>query len=772
LKACARKNILRNNYVKVIFLSMVSIYVLYAAQKCLASVDTQGNLSVGKFYKYSVAPSATYPDSYPVTNYSDGSKLTNEVIDSTSSAEWVGWQDTQGLEIMLDLGKIRPINEIKIQALSKTSSGISFPASVLIFTRQNISDDWVQYGSVISSPSNTDSLSFQWVGHNGIDVLGRHVKFVANAAVGQWMVFEELIVNGTIHNAWRYVPAYGCYHGAFPKDENGYLAIDDFETLAKKQLSVVLWYNSMGGPNSPDPNFIKIGQLYSSQFLGQNYFTGYRYLSSGWLPYYTTASQITQGIFDDYYKTWFADSINPALRNGCTDPIWIRPMNEMNGSWTFHDGTANLRYGGDPINYRRAWRRMYNIAEQIGATDLHLFVWAPSTVSVPDEPWNHMANYYPGDQYVDWVGQSVYPWYGMYPIEIMSELYGLYGNHKPIMIAEGGFGSGVDRVQYIHEMYECPKTVYPNLKLIIYENHGSRVIDYSEATLAAYQESVADPFFLAKTNTGRVDLNYDGIVNMVDVAFFAQQWLFSGLPLWQENFAGIEGLISVTPQWTPTTASTIDAWTASDTYWQDGPAAKASGVPLSGKSDLYSIFQISDDYTLSGSLIDYIGTDPLSTERSTYTRVYIEAKVDTSGNIIDSGWAFDFLRVHSGGTNWYDAIVIRDRTGAKASEQIRLGKPGPVAVPFKFIRQGNNVTFLFGQINYVTTDVYDSSRNCVRIWQWGLGSSSLLGNTNEFGVAKLKILSNDVANLISDVDQDQAVGCSDLSILCQHWLDD
>ena len=52
---------------------------------------------------------------------------------------------------------------------------------------------------------------------------------------------------------------------------------------------------------------------------------------------------------------------------------------------------------------------MYNIAEQTGAAARHIFVWSANDVSFPQASWNRIENYYPGDQYVDWVGTSCYP---------------------------------------------------------------------------------------------------------------------------------------------------------------------------------------------------------------------------------------------------------------------------------------------------------------------------------------------------------------------------
>lgn len=82
-------------------------------------------------------------------------------------------------------------------------------------------------------------------------------------------------------------------------------------------------------------------------------------------------------------------------------PIWFRPANERM--------EAGLRITEIPPNYVKAWRRMYNIAEQLGVTAYNVFVWSPNSVSMPGTEANAMKNYYPGDMYVDWLGVSCYP---------------------------------------------------------------------------------------------------------------------------------------------------------------------------------------------------------------------------------------------------------------------------------------------------------------------------------------------------------------------------
>ena len=109
--------------------------------------------------------------------------------------------------------------------------------------------------------------------------------------------------------------------------------------------------------------------------------------------------QMANGELDDFHKSYFAEVAAQKVRD--MGPIWFRPANEMNGSWT--------PYYGDPTNYVKAWRRMYNIAEQLGVTAYNVFVWSPNSVSMPGTEANAMKNYYPGDMYVDWLGVSCYP---------------------------------------------------------------------------------------------------------------------------------------------------------------------------------------------------------------------------------------------------------------------------------------------------------------------------------------------------------------------------
>jgi hypothetical protein len=60
-------------------------------------------------------------------------------------------------------------------------------------------------------------------------------------------------------------------------------------------------------------------------------------------------------------------------------------------------------YQSDPELYISAYRRVHDVMQSVGFQNAQ-WVWSPSYASDPRTDWNSLFNYYPGDQYVDWVG--------------------------------------------------------------------------------------------------------------------------------------------------------------------------------------------------------------------------------------------------------------------------------------------------------------------------------------------------------------------------------
>ena len=139
--------------------------------------------------------------------------------------------------------------------------------------------------------------------------------------------------------------------------------------------------------------------------------------------------------------------------------------------------------------------------------------------SYPLDTWNFAPAYYPGSDYVDWLGFSVYgqqfkdepnpgvPSLVDWPYQ---ELCGLDPN-KPIMIAEWATGdfpfstsqpSGIRKPEWIKQGLDLFRTRYPRIKAAVYwherwqnvdQSYSNLRVNSSVESLQAYREGVANP---------------------------------------------------------------------------------------------------------------------------------------------------------------------------------------------------------------------------------------------------------------------------------------
>ncbi|MDR1965565.1 MAG: beta-mannanase [Synergistaceae bacterium] len=196
-------------------------------------------------------------------------------------------------------------------------------------------------------------------------------------------------------------------------------------------------------------------------------------------------------------------------------PVMIEFGPEANGSWFPWSGAWNGR-GGDeygesgvpdgPERFREAYRRIVRIFRDRGARDV-TWVFHVASNGSPKEEWNSASSYYPGDEWVDWIGASVYGRLGgsgdAVPFEAaMRHLYpGLcaLSPSKPIAILELGVSEGPDTAVWIADALRgVSEGRYPRVKAVSWWNKthrpdGSRStleIDSSPSSLEAYREGV------------------------------------------------------------------------------------------------------------------------------------------------------------------------------------------------------------------------------------------------------------------------------------------
>jgi beta-mannanase len=122
-----------------------------------------------------------------------------------------------------------------------------------------------------------------------------------------------------------------------------------------------------------------------------------------YVPGYTNAD-ILDGKFDAYL-TKYAKAVTA---NGM--PLVLRFDHEMNGQWySWSESNAQQNAAG---SYREVWQHVWNIFQANGANQYTIWNWSPTRIDNLGNPKyqtvDYMANYWPGEQYVDWVGMSGY----------------------------------------------------------------------------------------------------------------------------------------------------------------------------------------------------------------------------------------------------------------------------------------------------------------------------------------------------------------------------
>lgn len=116
-------------------------------------------------------------------------------------------------------------------------------------------------------------------------------------------------------------------------------------------------------------------------------------------------STINSGANDDYLRKFAADVVRTNLQ------VAIRFGHEMNGGW-YPWSAGRTDFNNSPDKFKQAWIHVWQVFQSVGANDNVVWVWSPSRIdNLKPSATNGitaMADDYPGDQYVDWVGASVY----------------------------------------------------------------------------------------------------------------------------------------------------------------------------------------------------------------------------------------------------------------------------------------------------------------------------------------------------------------------------
>jgi hypothetical protein len=199
-------------------------------------------------------------------------------------------------------------------------------------------------------------------------------------------------------------------------------------------------------------------------------------------------------------------------------PIYVRPFPEMNGHWSPYCAfAASGRPRGASHSteiFRKAFARVSVIlpggpAATVDAKLARLglpplgeslpanpaprlrVMWSPQAFGSPNVPGNSARAYYPGDAYVDVVGDSIYDIGGRAEWAGAEALYRAHPG-KPFAVAEWGLW-GIDDPDFVRRMASFVRT-HGRVQLVVYfQSRAGSVFDLATKprSRAAYREAIA-----------------------------------------------------------------------------------------------------------------------------------------------------------------------------------------------------------------------------------------------------------------------------------------
>lgn len=204
------------------------------------------------------------------------------------------------------------------------------------------------------------------------------------------------------------------YFGAFPDfggEENIVTRkrIENFHGLSQKKIAWAPfsqhWFQGMEYPKESIHIINDMGITPYVRFLPRSSLKQFK------IEKIFTLQKIINGNFDTELRLWAKEAKKDSI------PIIMDFALEMNGDWFGWSGIFNgkdrkdsygdLNYYDGAERYRDAYRHIIDIFRE---EDVHHITWFfhPTVMTTPKEAWNAPIYYYPGDDYIDWIGISLY----------------------------------------------------------------------------------------------------------------------------------------------------------------------------------------------------------------------------------------------------------------------------------------------------------------------------------------------------------------------------
>jgi hypothetical protein len=361
-------------------------------------------------------------------------------------------------------------------------------------------------------------LQFRWISSAfliaillGVDVCT--IQTLVCAAEKQAPTLQELAV-----------PEKGAYTGAYVdfgegEDDVTLEAIENYEKMVGRHQAIIALGNFWGEQQFPTKN-VHIVTSYGAVPL--------LYWSPWDKPYTESALpdrfnlyNILGGMWDVYIDKWADDARNFGK------PLLVAWGIEMNGTWF---PWAGYYYGGGqsdsvkqppdylgPKIFKQAYRYVVDRVRAKGARNIQ-WVFHLNNYSHPNADWNRFAAYYPGSNYVDWLGLSVYGkldsfmgWGSFF--DVCNKAYQevcKVDPSKPLMAAEWGVGefpASGNKSEWFKKAFSDFKERFPRIKAAVYwherwqnsdESYSNLRVNSSPEALIAFHEGMEDAYWIGK----------------------------------------------------------------------------------------------------------------------------------------------------------------------------------------------------------------------------------------------------------------------------------
>lgn len=326
-------------------------------------------------------------------------------------------------------------------------------------------------------------------------------------------------------------PSFGIYHGAYPDFSVSATPewaekITKCESIVAKRLGFVTYQNDFADgltfPKGAIQEILDRGKVPLIRIMPRSVRTQF----SGPDPVYTM-ERFLKGEFDEGLRQWARGA------KEVQGPLMVEFGPEVNGLWYQWNGRWNgwnhKIYYGDPEKddgperFRDVYRRVITLFRDEGVKNI-TWVFHIDSQPIPQEDWNQMGNYYPGDDYIDWIGVSVFgaqtpgDWYGSFKQVLdptWPEILALSSN-RPLAILEWGViekpGDPNGKAAWIGDALNLILSGhYPRIRAVNYwhqrswdpkVDHNFR-LDSSPQSLAAYNRFIVDPRFVHELETTR-----------------------------------------------------------------------------------------------------------------------------------------------------------------------------------------------------------------------------------------------------------------------------